>query len=276
MDRCFCKALNLNYEELQVIYGEDEVRVGICNTVRGCKENIDELYKVSDKIRESLLSREFLNIAQEYLPDHREKNVITVNLVVFGDNAFGVGDQMILDVPFLGKVNKPSILLAHELHHMIRSKFEVVYDFDKEYSYIEHLLFWFETEGIANLCNFEEMNYMYEEMLGLESGYMARVMENSDKYLRKVNEIIKAILNHRDYDKKFAREFGRNAMFHPISYVMAKRILEIGGGLRIKSIVGDIVGFFKAYNECAMKSESFYYFDEEVMAGIEQVLVAKS
>lgn len=238
--------------------------------------NIDKIELFNSRIVSEISKGTFIELAKMYAPDDIDMENFVVNLVIFANNCFGIDKDMIIDIVFLGKYSDENItrILAHELHHMLRHQVEVKYDVAEKYRGISQALFWFETEGIANLCNFEVTSELYEKFGYAEKGRINEILENMNSYLSELNNLMLEVLNDHENSKRVTSFLRKNIAFHPISFYMATKIKEILGIEKLRECVGDQLKFFKYYNHAAKsinKPEEIYLFNDEVLRRLDEI-----
>lgn len=271
----FYEALNFSNDKIESLSNEclnDFLKYNIYKTVNSAARSINKLKISADKIISEINSKAFIDVTRQFIKDRENLNEITINLVVFMDNCFAIGDQMILDVQFLGKVDNETIrtILAHELHHMLREKFVIDYKFDTKYRDISRILHWLESEGIADMCSLHITGKKYEDLGFIEKGDMEFMFNNVDSYLSKINDMFFDILNDKPYDKKFYNRFVRRSAYHPVGNTMARRIKDILGVEVLKECVGDKLRFLLEYQRASKQAENIFSFNIDVIEGIKR------
>ena len=144
----------------------------IIKHIKTAKTNISDIEGFNIKLNNEIKKGVFVKEAINYIPEYITMDKFRVNLLIFANNCFGIGSEMILDISFLGKMSNDDVsaILAHELHHMLREEVAVKYDVVDKYEGIDQALFWLESEGIADLCNFNMTKDLYEDLGHVERG----------------------------------------------------------------------------------------------------------
>lgn len=230
--------------------------------------NITELDKAKHRIYKSIESRNFIKIASKYISNDVYEDSMEVIILVFAPNAGGK-KSIIVDVPLLVPYNEDEIskILAHELHHILRSRVEKEYLWKDEYWGIGQSLFWFESEGIADLCNFEETAKMYSDFGYARPGQINLTLQNITYYIKETNNLIVDILKGRKESKELVQFLSIDTRFHSIGYFLAKTISNTLGDDAIVKVVGDPIEFLNMYQKAckANKNESQYGFSDEML-----------
>lgn len=232
---------NINKDNLS----NEQIR--FASHIREAKENIDKIVVLNSKIENIIKSKEFVNIASKYAFTDKI-NMIDVNMLIFGPNAGGY-KEIIIDLLFFSEFHEDEIsrVLAHELHHIIRDEYEVIYCVDEKYWGIKQALFWLESEGIANLCNFNETSKLYEMFGYAKPGAIKENSEHISQYIESISNLIVDIYEENKESSELYDYLLENVKFHSIAYFMAKTIKELSGEEAIKMIVGDSLKFIKEY-----------------------------
>lgn len=240
--------------------------------LKNARNNIDEVSNVKNKIVKSINTRQFVKVASQYIPSTVYEDELEVILLVFMPNAGG-NKSIIIDVPFLAPYNEEEIsrILAHELHHILRSKVEKKYLWKDEYYGVEEALYWFESEGIADLCNFEETAKMYSDFGYIKVGEIELILKNIDYYIKEINDLIVEILKGRKPSKELVEFLSVDVRFHVIGYFLAKTISNTFGNEVVGRVVGDPISFVNMYQKaCEVnKNQSKYGFSEEMLRLLE-------
>lgn len=232
---------NINEESLS----SEQIR--FANHIIEAKENIDKISVLNNKIENIIRRKEFVNIASKYAFTDKI-NKIDVNMLIFGPNAGGY-KEIIVDLPFFAEFNEYEIsrVLAHELHHIIRDEYEVIYCIDEKYWAIKQAIFWFESEGIANLCNFNETSKLYEKFGYAKPGAIEENLEYISQHIESISNLIVDIYEGNKESSELYNYLIHNVKFHSVAYFMAKTIKELSGEEVIKMIVGDSLKFINQY-----------------------------
>lgn len=232
------------------------------------RNNINELNKAKQRIEMSIESREFIKIASKYIPNHVYEDSIEVIALVFLPNAGG-SKSIIVDVPFLIPYNEREIskILAHELNHILRSKVEKEYLWKDEYWGIGQALYWFESEGIADLCNFEEMAKIYYNFGYARPGQINLTLQNITHYIKETNNLILDILKRKKESDELVQFLSIDVRFHVIGYFLAKTICNTFGVDAVGKVVGDPIAFLNIYQKACKfnKNQRSYGFSDEML-----------
>ncbi|MEG0772047.1 DUF5700 domain-containing putative Zn-dependent protease [Clostridium sp.] len=244
--------------------------------LKKARSNIVELNKVQHRIQKAIESREFIKIASKYIPNDVFEDSIEVIVLVFAPNAGG-NKSIIIDVPFLLQYSEDEIsrILAHELHHILRSKVEKEYLWKEEYEGIGQALFWFESEGTADLCNFQETAKIYSDFGYARPGQISETLQNISYYIKETNNLITEILKGRKTSKELVKFLSEDVRFHTIGYFLAKTISNTFGNDVVGKVVGDPIEFLNIYQKAckANKNESQYGFSDEMLELLEAAYI---
>ena len=256
------------------------------NHIIKAKNDYKKLISLSNRIIEVINSKEFINIAKEYATKRYRSNLINWGMLpfiisdeelpfdrddyIFIPNAGG-NQAIIMDAFFLEPFEDEEItrILAHELHHIIRSKHEVEYKVELNFDEILQMAYWFESEGTANLCNFEETNKLYEMFGYIEKGSTIHFLNNIDVLMNDINNLIADIYENQKSGKELYQYLFDNLKFHAIGYHMALTIFKFSQ-FALKSSVGDPLKFINLYQTVCELSE--YKFTEKSIKIINQIL----
>ena len=121
------------------------------------------------------------------------------------------------------------------------------------------------SEGIADMCNFKSMIYIYEGFGWMEKGTLSYILANSEKYIKELGEAINDIIVNRNENVNINKIIYNNNSIHPIGYTMAKEIEETLGINDLRKCVGMPVKFLVKYNEAFKINNGSEIFDEEVL-----------
>ena len=236
--------------------------------LKNARNNIVEISNVKNKIIKSISSRQFVKVASEYLPNTIYEDELEVILLIFMPNAGG-NKSIIVDVPFLAPYNEDEIsrILAHELHHILRSKVEKKYLWKDEYYGVEQALYWLESEGIADLCNFEETAKIYSDFGYIKLGEVEHILKDIAYYIKETNDLIVDVLKGRKQSKELVEFLSVDVRFHVIGYFLAKTICSTFGNEVVGSVVGDPIAFVNMYQDACRsnKDHNKYGFSEEML-----------
>lgn len=252
----------------------------IIKHVKYAKSDIADIERFNEKIINEINKGTFIELAKSYVPENTTIDKIRITPLIFANNCFGVKSDMIIDICFLGKFfeNDISKILAHELHHMLRSCIEVEYKVTPKYKGIEQALFWLESEGTANLCNFEVTKELYENSGYAKRGKIEETLKNAKYYMSKLNYLMLDILNDNKDSNTIVAFLRENVTFHTIGFYMANKINEVMGNSKIKECVGNPLTFFKCYNDAAKlidKSKDVYVFDNKLISKLDDIFIKK-
>jgi hypothetical protein len=244
------------------------------------KSNIGDIEQFNIKVINEINKGTFIELAKSYVPENITIDKFRINPLVFANNCFGIGSDMILDISFLGAFFEDNIseILAHELHHMLRNYVALEYTVVEKYEGIRQALFWLESEGIANLCNFEVTKELYENSGYAEIGKIEETLENASKYMSKLNDLMLNILNDCEDSSTIVTFLRENVTFHTIGFYMANKIKEVMGTRKIRECVGNPLVFFKYYNDAAKiinKPKDVYIFDSELISKLDRIYIFK-
>lgn len=243
----------------------------ITKTIRYAFDNLDKIEKLNNYLKNIINTKDFLKIAKQFVPKEIEIDKIRINMVIFMPNAFGINDDMIVDLFLLGNANKDYIngILAHELHHMLRSKVAIEFLVEEKYSDIAQALYWLESEGIADLCNFEATKNLYEEYGYAEKGKMEYILNNINEYLKKFNNLMFSKSMNNSKDEELIDFLSSNSAFHPIGYYMANKINQILGTEILIQCVGNPVKFITTYQQAAeLDGDNSFILDIELIENL--------
>lgn len=230
--------------------------------------HINQLASTKNRMVYSVETKEFIKIVSNYVPSDAFPNSLEIIPLVFAPNAGG-NESIIMDTLFLSKFTNDEIsrILAHELHHILRNKIEVQYIWKDDFKDVGQALFWFESEGIADLCNFNETAKIYSDFGYATPGKINDVLQNISYYINETDTIIVHILEGRKPPKELLSFLSKDVKFHVIGYFLAKTISDTLGNQEIANSVGDPLAFLNLYQKaCKMnKTENELAFSNEMM-----------
>ncbi|MBR5796127.1 MAG: hypothetical protein IKY26_08270 [Erysipelotrichaceae bacterium] len=253
----FMCAFNQNYDQkisnIQSMY---------VNHLKNAIHSLTNLKKLVSRIKSIIESNDFFTIVNQYAYTDKLET-LNIHLLIFGPNAGGNQD-IILDILFLEPLtdNEISRIIAHELHHIIRSKYEINY-----YSNHEEILqmaFWLESEGCANLCNYESSIKFYELYGYVKKDVMIQNLNNIKNSINQINDLI--MNNYLGHDKhhELYNFLATDLLFHTLGYFMAKTIYEVSAST-LKDTVGNPLKFINVYqNICKNKNIGYPLKDETI------------
>ncbi len=257
-----CNDSNINVESLSTLQ-----LMGV-EHIKKARSNINKINDTKQRIEKLIMSREFIIVASNYIPYSVKEDLLEVIILVFIPNAGG-NKSIIIDVPFLMNYNNSEItkILAHELHHLLRSKVEKQYKWKEEFYGIEQALYWLESEGIANLCNFVETAKLYLDYGYAQPGQLSMTLQNISDHIKQINEVVLDILKGEKKSREMVQYLSKDVKFHAIGYFLAKTIRDTFGNRVVSQVVGDPIEFIKIYQKaCEVNGNKEQYgFSDEML-----------
>lgn len=239
------------------------------NHIKKAKNSLTKLLEFNNRIKSILESKRFFEIVNQYsyLDD---LDTITIHLLIFGPNAGG-NKELTLDLLFLESFSDEEIskIIAHELHHMIRSKYEVIYN--SEYQEINQMLFWLESEGCANLCNYETTQKIYEIYGYVEKESMNKNLENIKEHIHNLSNLIIKVYENTSVPNELYTYLANNLLFHTLGYYMAQTIYQFSN-TSLKETVGNPLLFINKYQEICTKENIGHSFSDDAIKVVNKVL----
>ncbi|MTI65894.1 MAG: hypothetical protein FH753_04750 [Firmicutes bacterium] len=140
---------------------EDPVKKSVVESVLWALNNFEYLNKHVDRIEEIISREDFMKNTLKYLPKINYDIEINIALYIFMYNACVEKGVVVLDASFATLLSDSQLnaLLSHELHHYLKDNCQK----PKEgYEEITNALFALENEGMADMCSFEDICFIYE------------------------------------------------------------------------------------------------------------------
>lgn len=222
--------------------------------------------------------------AQKWLPENAAARfgAPAISFVIYQPDARGY-DRIIMDL--LLALERPALfegLLAHEAHHVLRSKMQRFRSWgDLPEANLLRALDNLQAEGIADQIDRPVM--LSIEDWGERSTDRAfkllidRFRDELDQVQQRLAEVDR-ILAEYAAEPGAAVELGKRLRKtlvmggHPVGYHMANRIVSAGGRQRMVDNVADPFEFVRAYNEAAAtESAKHHVLSAEALRGLEQL-----
>lgn len=202
---------------------------------------------------------EFVRLASGFAPEAAQRAEVKIILGVFCPNAGG-HEHVFLDVPFAMTFSENDAvrLMAHEYNHILRSVVERS-EQPKLLPAIEQALYWFESEGIADLCNFEATCRLYERFGYARPGAMGQMLRGIESEIRETSAMFDAYARNEAPKSRVHAFLAENVRFHVIAYFMASTLWQANPAY-IQATLGDPFAFFARYQAiCAGAQELSRY-----------------
>ncbi|WP_202708897.1 DUF5700 domain-containing putative Zn-dependent protease [Sporosalibacterium faouarense] len=243
----YCRHLKLIESNIE----KDPIKENIIDSVLWALNNFESLYANVERIKEIINEKDFISKALKYLPVLDSDIEIDMELYIFMNNACVEKGQVLLDVSFLSQLNEEQVndLLAHELHHYMKSHIRGIYKQTKEgHEDVVKSLFALENEGIADMCSFKGLSFIYEFLGFMEKVLMEDVLNNPVSYMKKFGEMLKNKLEFQKESINLYDFLMRNQIIHPLGYSMGRNIEDVFGLDELKSCVGNPFKFLLKYH----------------------------
>jgi len=265
-----CNDINIKKESLS------DLQLIWANHIKEARNRINDVYILKEQIERAVDNKEFIEIANKYIPSNPVMDKLDVNILIFGPNAGGC-ESVIMDALFMDGYSDDEItrILAHELHHILRGRIEKSHCWKEDHEDIEQVLYWFESEGIADLCNFKETSKIYEKYGYAKLGELENTLKNMKSHINVVNDIMISSINKNNNSSQLFEYLFDNVKFHAIGFFMAKTIEEVLGVEAIKKVVGDPISFMNMYQKsCKLdRNKREYAFSDSLIASINDYVI---
>lgn len=242
--------LAMNNKEFE---GDDVVKRNIVSSVIWAINNVVQLEEYTNKVSEVLSSKDFLKKAMKYLPDLSEKKIeITLKYYIFMYNACVQSGRVLIDVPFCIRLGNEGIndLLAHEMHHHLQNYLDISEGKPKE-EYLD--VIWplkkLVSEGIADMCNFKNLTFIYEGFGWMKKGSLNETLNNIEKYINDLANLLNDRIVNKNTNVNINNSIYNNNVIHPIGYIIACEIENILGIDELRQCVGKPIRFIDKFNE---------------------------
>jgi len=253
---------------------EDPYKRNIIASVLWALEHREILPERTEWLIANINGRRYLEKSLQYLPTSNSDINIKVNLLMFMNNAFVQNGQIYVDVAFASQLTDEQFddLLAHEMHHFLKDYSGCQYPRAKQgYEDLAFSLFALENEGIADMCSFEGLSFIYEWLGFTEKGFMKVVLGNVTKYLRDYFEMVKTKLDQKESPLQLHQYLMENQIVHPLGYSMASEIENTLGHGELLSCVGKPIEFARKYVEAVSKNTGEILLDDDTFSGLENI-----
>lgn len=196
--------------------------------------------------RQLVADGEFVRLASDFAPEKARRDEVKVILGVFCPNAGG-HEHLFLDVPFLLGFNGDEViqLMAHEYNHILRSVVERS-EQARLLPAIEQALYWFESEGIADLCNFKSTCRLYERFGYAHPGALDQMLSRIESEIGQTSAVFSAYARNEVPESRVRAFLSEDARFHVIAYFMACT-LQRANPAHVRDTLGDPFEFFTRY-----------------------------
>lgn len=224
----------------------------VISSIQTALANIETLNQKTEELIQFIEKQSFIEKAKYYLPECEQEATVTIVYSIFMKNAAVENQKVYLDIPFTYLLTEPQLndFLAHEFHHYLKDACQVCYP---NYNYLPNLMHFLkilENEGVANLCNFASLESIYR-ILGIDYGAsMAERIKTIDKDFDYFFDLLKAQLAHPQTSISFQDEFVTTFTYIPMSYIMAKTIIDQFGVAHLRTLIGNPIAFLKSFMEC--------------------------
>ncbi|NBI05408.1 DUF5700 domain-containing putative Zn-dependent protease [Senegalia massiliensis] len=248
---------------------ENPVKSSIIQSVLWTLNNIENLNKNVDRIEKIINRQAFIKETLKYLPNINSDIEINIELYVFMYNACVEKSVVLLDVSFATLLTEDQLnaLLSHELHHYLKENCQKP---KKGYNEVGKALFALENEGIADMCSFKDICFIYEYFGFMEKGILKDCLENPDRYMREFIKLLrdKLILNK---DIKLNNFLMTNQIVHPLGYSIAKYIENTFGIDELRNCAGKPLNFLLKYNDAVKKNLHKELLDQETIQKLKEI-----
>ncbi|MGO1368823.1 MAG: DUF5700 domain-containing putative Zn-dependent protease [Senegalia sp. (in: firmicutes)] len=249
----FYKAYEIYLDKSKHSNEKDPIASSIIKSVIWSLNNIEKLDSHINRIKRIIISQNFIKKALKYLPDINKDIEINIKLYIFMYNACVEGRVMLLDVSFATLFNDEQLeaLLAHETHHYLKENIQKI---EKGYEEVGRSLFALENEGMADMCSFEEISFIYEYFGFMKKDMVKVYLENPVRYIKEFSNKLRdrIVLNK---DVKLHEYLMEEQIVHPLGYTMGKYIESVMGIDELKDCVGKPLDFILKYHY-ALKQET--------------------
>ncbi len=252
----------------------DPYKRNIIASVIWALEHREIIPEETERLIGTINRKQYLDKSLKYLPKINSDINFQVNLLIFMNNAFTEKGQIYVDVAFASQLSDEQFddLLAHEMHHFLKHYYVCQYPRAKKgYEDLAFSLFALENEGIADMCNFEGLSFIYEWLGFTEKGFMRLVLKNVTKYTRDYFEMVKAKLDQREPSLQLHQYLMANQIVHPLGYSMACEIENTLGHEELLSCVGKPVEFVKKYVKAVSQNTGEILLDDETLNRLENI-----
>ncbi len=266
-----CRGISIKEElsDLQLIWAKH---------IKEARSRIEDIYILKTRIESVVNNRKFIEIAEKYIPMGIALNNLKVTTLIFAPNALGT-EGIIMDALFMDGYSEDEItkILAHELHHIFRAKVESNYTWKEEHGDIDQALYWFESEGIADLCNFKETSKIYEKYGYAKKGELENTLKNMKSHINIIDRIMLLSISKKNNSRELLDYLFDNVKFHSIGFFMAKTIEEVLGVEVIRAVVGDPIAFINMYQKaCKLDADrNEYAFSYNLIDAINNKVIYK-
>lgn len=227
-----------------------------------CSNNWHQIEETVSFLKQVDIKQKMYSMVKKYLPKVIEPVNITIYFVLDGGDCRGFRGEVYADITLLAILGKTKAigLLAHEFHHSCRAEMAVPYEED-HFSEIFQVLFWLESEGIADKVydlGAEKPDNEFEPLLKLRKT-RRQIYSNARNYLMLFDKAVQKLENPVPI-------FSNNS-YHPVGHFMADVIESTFGTSELVKTVGDPFNFLETYNNSAKilrKPEVFVLSDETI------------
>ncbi len=222
---------------------------------------------------------------RKYLPGNLPAAHARLSYVV-GLGQGGVYDfEILLDVSTAMTQETPGwdpdevlpIWIAHELHHVYRNLLQPEdYVPNKQYKGIAQVLFWLESEGIADMVIYDRRS---EDAILLKMGEGWRpIYKQADAYLTRLDgaimDVLRGPVTATDAYSHVTQVLVQNNAYHPVGFAMAQRIDDQLGREALIRCVGKPYDFLETYQRAAKKigdRERAYVFKDDLVSRLASI-----
>lgn len=257
--------------------GDDVVKRNIVLSVIWAINNVEQLEKYTNKVSEILSSKDFLIKAINYLPDLSVKGIdITLKYYIFMYNACVQGGRVLVDVPFCLMLGNEGVndLLAHEMHHYLQNYLDISEGQPKEeYLSVIWPLEKLVSEGIADMCNFKNLIFIYEGFGWMKKGSLNEILNNVEKYINDLANLLYDRIVNKNTNVNINNFIYNNNAIHPIGYTMACDIENTLGINELRQCVGKPIRFIEKFNEAFEIKTNRKIFSERLIENLYKMYI---
>ena len=196
-----------------------------------------------------------LDAAHRWLPRRAQTFQPEVAFVIFGPDARAFG-RVVLDASFFFRLPHPHLLLAHEYHHVLRRALEPTGDYglgDADAFFVFSQL---EREGIADQIDKRQwpdpMEPVSESLAHYQRVYR-RSYTAAPAALHQLDRLLGTVAARPAERSGLGRQLRAWLQLegHPVGSFMARAIELAFGREQLVELVGDPLGFLRAYSKAA-------------------------
>lgn len=129
------------------------------------------------------------------------------------------------------------------------------------------------SEGIADMCNFKSLIYIYEGFGWMKKGSLNNTLSNVEKYTNDLANLLSDRIVNKSTNVNINNFIYNNNNIHPIGYTMAIEIENVLGINELRACVGKPIRFIEKFNEAFQIKNNKKIFSETLLENLYKIYI---